>query len=32
VKEVERRIGEQTPLLGMILNKAEGAEMARYRY
>ncbi len=24
VKEVERRLGEQTPLLGMILNKAEG--------
>ena len=32
VKEVERRIGEETPLLGMILNKAEGAEVGRYKY
>lgn len=32
VKEVERRLGEQTPLLGVVLNMAEGTEIERYRY
>lgn len=32
IKEVERRLGEKTPLLGMILNKAEGSELHRYGY
>ncbi|MGP6089424.1 nucleotide-binding protein [Antarctobacter jejuensis] len=32
VKEVERRLGDSTPLLGMILNKAEGSELRRYGY
>lgn len=32
IKEVERRLGEGTPLLGMVLNKAEGTEMDRYTY
>lgn len=32
VKEVERRLGESTPLLGMVLNKAENTELDRYKY
>ncbi len=32
IKEVERRLGEDTPLLGMVLNKAEGSKIDRYRY
>ncbi len=32
IKEVERRLGESTPLLGMILNKAEQTEINRYQY
>ncbi|WP_347100001.1 exopolysaccharide biosynthesis protein [Sagittula stellata] len=32
VKEVERRLGTETPLLGMILNKAEGVDVERYAY
>jgi Mrp family chromosome partitioning ATPase len=32
IKEVERRLGESTPLLGMVLNKAESTELNRYRY
>ncbi len=32
IKEVERRLGESTPLLGMILNRAEGSELKRYGY
>lgn len=32
VKEVERRLGDSTPLLGMVLNKAENTEISRYRY
>nr|MDJ0823308.1 CpsD/CapB family tyrosine-protein kinase [Paracoccaceae bacterium] len=32
VREVERRLGDQTPLLGMVLNKAEGTEHNKYRY
>ncbi|WP_031323152.1 hypothetical protein [Ponticoccus alexandrii] len=32
IKEVERRLGADTPLLGMVLNKAEGADMTRYTY
>ncbi|MDA7423500.1 CpsD/CapB family tyrosine-protein kinase [Thalassococcus lentus] len=32
IKEVERRLGDSTPLLGMILNKAENTELARYQY
>ena len=32
IKEVERRLGETTPLLGMVLNKAENTEIARYQY
>ncbi len=32
MKEVERRLGVQTPLLGTVLNKAEGTELDRYSY
>ncbi|WP_349537570.1 CpsD/CapB family tyrosine-protein kinase [Sagittula sp. NFXS13] len=32
IKEVERRLGKDTPLLGMVLNKAEGADADRYAY
>ncbi len=32
IKEVERRLGTETPLLGMILNKAEGVDVGRYAY
>lgn len=32
IKDVERRLGADTPLLGMVLNKAEGTEMDRYTY
>ena len=32
IKEVERRLGADTPLLGMVLNKAEGTDMSRYTY
>jgi Mrp family chromosome partitioning ATPase len=32
IKEVERRLGDSTPLLGMVLNKAENTETSRYRY
>ena len=32
IREAERRLGESTPLLGMILNKAESADHKRYRY
>lgn len=32
VKEVERRLGETTPLLGVIMNKAEGPTVSTYSY
>ncbi len=32
IKEVERRLGENTPLLGMVLNRAEGTDLKRYGY
>ncbi|MBP0484325.1 CpsD/CapB family tyrosine-protein kinase [Sagittula sp. M10.9X] len=32
IKEVERRLGKETPLLGMVLNKAENAGLERYAY
>ncbi|HBM59545.1 MAG TPA: exopolysaccharide biosynthesis protein [Citreicella sp.] len=32
IREVERRLGDQTPLLGMILNKAEGTNLGKYSY
>ena len=32
VKEVERRLGPSTPLLGMVLNRAEGSDLKRYGY
>jgi tyrosine-protein kinase Etk/Wzc len=32
VKEVERRLGPNTPLLGMVLNRAEGSDLKRYGY
>lgn len=32
IKEVERRLGPDTPLLGMVLNKAEGTGVERYTY
>lgn len=32
VKEVERRLGEDTPLLGVVLNKSEGAGTSKYSY
>lgn len=32
VREVERRLGDSTPLLGTILNKAEGTKSRKYSY
>ncbi|MGR3501869.1 CpsD/CapB family tyrosine-protein kinase [Pseudaestuariivita sp.] len=32
VKEVERRLGDSTPLLGIIMNKAEGPTVRSYSY
>ncbi|WP_246107344.1 CpsD/CapB family tyrosine-protein kinase [Puniceibacterium confluentis] len=32
IKEVERRLGDSTPLLGVILNKAEGTTVRKYKY
>ena len=32
VREVERRIGKATPLLGTVLNKAEDTDLQRYSY
>ncbi|WP_289150087.1 CpsD/CapB family tyrosine-protein kinase [uncultured Salipiger sp.] len=32
VREVERLLGENTPLLGMVLNKAEGTSLDKYTY
>lgn len=32
VKEVERRLGDATPLLGVIMNKAEGPTVTTYSY
>ncbi len=32
VKEVERRLGDSTPLLGVIMNKAEGPTVSTYSY
>lgn len=32
ITEVERRLGNEIPILGMILNKAEGTETSRYSY
>lgn len=32
IAEVERRLGDSTPILGMVLNKAEGTELDRYSY
>ena len=32
IKDVERRLGETTPLLGTVLNFAEGAGITRYSY
>ncbi|SMX32920.1 CpsD/CapB family tyrosine-protein kinase [Maliponia aquimaris] len=32
IAEVERRLGDSTPLLGLVLNKAEGTELERYSY
>ncbi|KMK65646.1 ATPase involved in chromosome partitioning [Puniceibacterium sp. IMCC21224] len=32
IKEVERRLGKDTPLLGVVLNKAEGANPRKYSY
>lgn len=32
IKEVERRLGAETPLLGMVLNMAEGTNIERFRY
>ncbi|WP_188790972.1 CpsD/CapB family tyrosine-protein kinase [Salipiger pallidus] len=32
VREVERRMGEDTPLLGTVLNKAEGTTLSKYTY
>jgi len=32
VKEVERRLGKDKPLLGMVLNKAEGTNVGTYTY
>ncbi|MBN9886027.1 CpsD/CapB family tyrosine-protein kinase [Salipiger abyssi] len=32
VREVERRLGENTPLLGTVLNKAEGTNLRKYSY
>ena len=32
ITEVERRLGNEIPILGMILNRAEGTETSRYSY
>lgn len=32
IQEVESRLGEATPLLGIVLNKAEGVHSANYEY
>jgi Mrp family chromosome partitioning ATPase len=32
IREVERRLGDTTPLLGMVLNKAENADFQKYQY
>jgi Mrp family chromosome partitioning ATPase len=32
IKEVERRLGQETPLLGVVLNMAEGTNIERYQY
>lgn len=32
VREVKRRLGEDTPLLGVVMNKAEGLSIADYNY
>ncbi|MGR3377597.1 nucleotide-binding protein [Salipiger abyssi] len=32
VREVERRLGDNTPLLGTVLNKAEGTNLRKYSY
>ena len=32
VREVERLLGENPPLLGMVLNKAEGTSLDKYTY
>ncbi|WP_323767602.1 exopolysaccharide biosynthesis protein [Antarctobacter sp.] len=32
VSEVERRLGDTMPILGMVLNKAEGTDIGRYTY
>ncbi|MAU45852.1 MAG: exopolysaccharide biosynthesis protein [Yangia sp.] len=32
VREVERLLGKNTPLLGMVLNKAEGTSLDKYTY
>ncbi|NDV53959.1 CpsD/CapB family tyrosine-protein kinase [Salipiger sp. PrR003] len=32
IREVERRLGTDTPLLGMVLNKAEGTNLKKYQY
>ena len=32
VKEVERRLGDSTPLLGIVMNKAEGPTVSTYSY
>ncbi|WP_353473414.1 CpsD/CapB family tyrosine-protein kinase [Salipiger sp. H15] len=32
IREVERRLGANTPLLGMVLNKAEGTDLKKYQY
>lgn len=32
IREVERRLGEDTPLLGTVLNRAEGTQLSKYSY
>lgn len=32
ITETERRLGDGVPILGMVLNKAEGTDLARYSY
>jgi Mrp family chromosome partitioning ATPase len=32
IKETERRLGKDVPLLGVVLNKAEGSEASEYAY
>ena len=32
IREVKRRLGENTPLLGVVMNKAEGLSIADYSY